>query len=605
MGPSHTSAGNQIGRYRLIREIARSNDIVYEAVDPVMGRRVAIKELYLPPNLGAQQRKERVDRFYREARAAGTLTHPNIVTIYEVGEWNGRHFIAMEYLEGISLRERLNQGPLPIAEALRIAIAIGEALDYAHRHRVIHRDVKPDNVHLLPDGRVKLTDFGIARITFEPTLTVDGQIFGTPSYMSPEQVTGKSIDARSDLFSLGVMIYEMVTGRKPFTGESVITITYNILNADLPPHPAIPFALEQLLRRAMAKHPNQRFATAREMVRAMERLRAQLRGREPAVAAPLAPPVVPPPVAVSPAPAAPPVAPVAAPAPAPADPFAGLSAADFEAEAVRPPPLLSPNARWLLGWTAVWLVVGLLIVALVCVGKMAWDSAQQNRTSAAIGQRFQRALDLYRRRQFAAARDEWLAIANQPGASSREREIAARNAAVACIELGRQFERGGDFDRAWQAYQQAVTVHPYCAQGYAAMGKLAADRGQHDQALQYYDAAIRVCAERLSLSDLPNEDRGLYVELRERATADKALVLYNYGVRLAQEGRYAEADQKFAEAIMIAPGSRAAALAKQAQAALPARGEGALPGWPGAPAGGLRGAPGGDIRGPGIHFPLF
>jgi len=196
VGPEPLVSSNKIGRYQIVREIARSNDIVYEAVDPSMGRRVAVKELLLPPNLVGAQKRERIERFYREAKAAGTLTHPNIVTVYEVGEDQGRHFIAMEYLEGHSLRDQLQmQGLVSVPEALRVAIAIGEALHYAHEHGVIHRDVKPDNVHLLPDGRVKLTDFGIARLMFESSLTANGQVFGTPSYMSPEQVAGKHLDA--------------------------------------------------------------------------------------------------------------------------------------------------------------------------------------------------------------------------------------------------------------------------------------------------------------------------------------------------------------------------------------------------------------------------
>ena len=234
-------SSNTLGRYQIVREIARSNDIVYEARDPIMGRRVALKELAVPANLQGAARRERIERFYREAKAAGSLTHPNIVTIYEVGEENGRHFIAMEYLEGQSLRDVLQvRGTLPVPEALRIAQAIAAALQYAHRHGVIHRDVKPDNVHLLPDGRIKLTDFGIARLMFEASLTADGQVFGTPSYMSPEQVAGKPLDPRSDLFSLGVMLYEMVTGRKPFTGDSVVTITYNIMNLDPTAPPGVP-----------------------------------------------------------------------------------------------------------------------------------------------------------------------------------------------------------------------------------------------------------------------------------------------------------------------------------------------------------------------------
>ena len=155
----------QLGRYRIVREIARSNDIVYEAQDPQMNRRVAVKELLLAPDLMGAGRVERIERFYREARAAGQLAHPNIVTIHEVGEDAGRYFIAMEYLEGQTLRERLAVGgPLPLPEAIKIAVALCDALDYAHRGGIVHRDIKPDNVHLLPGGIVKLTDFGIARI---------------------------------------------------------------------------------------------------------------------------------------------------------------------------------------------------------------------------------------------------------------------------------------------------------------------------------------------------------------------------------------------------------------------------------------------------------
>ena len=260
----------QLGRYRIVREIARSNDIVYEALDPQMNRRVAVKELLLAPDLMGAGRVERIERFYREARAAGQLTHPNIVTIHEVGEAAGRYFIAMEYLEGQTLRERLSVGgPLPLPEAIKIAATLCDALDYAHRSGIVHRDIKPDNVHLLPGGIVKLTDFGIARILSESSLTVAGQVFGTPSYMAPEQIRGQAIDARTDLFALGIMLWEMIAGRKPFTGDSVITITHNIITEPTPPAPGATPALEMVLQRATAKDPNYRFPSAAEFREAL------------------------------------------------------------------------------------------------------------------------------------------------------------------------------------------------------------------------------------------------------------------------------------------------------------------------------------------------
>ncbi|WP_309714315.1 serine/threonine-protein kinase [Armatimonas sp.] len=261
----------QLGRYKIVREIARSNDIVYEAQDPQVGRRVAVKELALAPDAAGAARVDRIERFYREARAAGQLSHPNIVTIHEVGEDAGRYFIAMEYLEGQTLRQQLvANGPLPLTEVVRIGIALADALDFAHRAGIVHRDLKPDNVHILPGGQVKLTDFGIARILSESALTVAGQIFGTPSYMSPEQIKGLPIDARSDIFSLGILLWEMTAGRKPFTGDSVVTITYHICNDPTPPVPGATPALEAVIQRATQKDASGRFYSAHELREALE-----------------------------------------------------------------------------------------------------------------------------------------------------------------------------------------------------------------------------------------------------------------------------------------------------------------------------------------------
>jgi len=260
------SSSNTLGKYEIVREIARSNDIVYEARDPALNRRVALKELSIPPNLQGAQRRERIERFWREGKAAGRLSHPNIVTIYDVGKENDRHFIAMEFLEGQTLRDVLRAGgPLSIADARNYALQICSALGYAHSCGVVHRDIKPENVQILPGNHVKITDFGIARLTDEPSITKDGEVFGTPSYMSPEQVAGGDIDARSDIFSLGVLLYEMLAGEKPFAGDTVVTITYNITNSEPPIPPGVPDWMTAIVHKAMVKDREARYASVDAM----------------------------------------------------------------------------------------------------------------------------------------------------------------------------------------------------------------------------------------------------------------------------------------------------------------------------------------------------
>ncbi len=259
-----------IGKYQIIREIARSNDIVYEAYDPLMDRRVALKELNLPGGATDQQKTDRIARFERECRAVGRLAHPHIMTVYEFGQDGSRTFMAMEYLDGNTLRNEIDtRGALAFDRAIEIAKSILSGLDHAHSNGVVHRDIKPDNIQLTTHG-VKITDFGIARLTFQPNLTMDGQVFGTPSYMSPEQVRGGDIDARSDIFSVGVLLYEMLTGSKPFTGDSVITITYSILNKEPDQPQNVGYALWQVIQRAIDKSPSLRWSTAKEMAKAID-----------------------------------------------------------------------------------------------------------------------------------------------------------------------------------------------------------------------------------------------------------------------------------------------------------------------------------------------
>jgi len=266
-----------LGKYQLVRELARSNDIVYEAMDPTSGRRVAVKELLIPADLAGLSRRERVERFWREAKAAGRLSHPNVVSIIEVGKEGDRYFIAMEFLEGQNLRYTIRaRGHIPMRDALDYTLQLCSALSYAHKNGVVHRDLKPENVQVLPGNQVKLTDFGIASLTGESNITQDGQVFGTPSYMSPEQVTGKPIDARSDIFSLGVLLYEMLTARKPFVGDSAITITYNILNTQPSLPSGIPAYIQRVLEKALAKNVDDRYSSVDEMARDLREKRSNV-----------------------------------------------------------------------------------------------------------------------------------------------------------------------------------------------------------------------------------------------------------------------------------------------------------------------------------------
>jgi len=271
-----SSPPTTLGQYQIIREIARSNDIVYEAYDPLMNRRVAVKELAMPAGMTDAQKADRISRFKREAQAAGTLNHANIMTVYSFAEEAGRIFMALEYLDGHTLRNEVDtKGFLPIDRATEIAIAVLEGLSHAHSKGVIHRDIKPDNIQILSTGEVKITDFGIARLTFQPNLTMDGQVFGTPSYMSPEQVVGREIDARSDLFSVAIVLYEMISGQKPFAGDSVVTITYAIMNKEPQQPSQATWALWQVLSRALDKSPQLRYASAVEMVEALREANRQ------------------------------------------------------------------------------------------------------------------------------------------------------------------------------------------------------------------------------------------------------------------------------------------------------------------------------------------
>ncbi len=252
--------------------------VVYLGRDPVIGRLVALKTIRVAAEDDIEQR-EFNERFLREAQAAGTLSHPNIVTVHDIGEEDETSFIAMEYVEGKNLKQVIRgKERLSFDRIAEIIAQVADALDYAHRKGIVHRDVKPANIIITPDGAVKITDFGIAKIETS-SLTETGQFLGTPNYMSPEQVTGEIVDGRSDLFSLGVVLYELLTGKKPFLGDNVTSISYKIVHEDFPDlesvAPGIPSDFSPILARALAKDPAARYERGADFSRALYELRAR------------------------------------------------------------------------------------------------------------------------------------------------------------------------------------------------------------------------------------------------------------------------------------------------------------------------------------------
>ncbi len=274
--------GQLISHYRVLSKLGSGGmGVVYEAEDVRLGRRVALK--LLPENLARDHKA--LERFEREARAASSLNHPSICTIYEVEEHAQQPVIVMERLEGESLKDRIRTGPLPLEDVLEFGIQTSDALGAAHQKNIIHRDIKPANIFIVAGGRVKILDFGLAKVISTPTheepgadsLTAEGVIPGTTAYMSPEQVKGEDLDGRSDLFSLGVVLYEMATGKRPFAGKNAILMMDAILNArPIVPsqsNTALPAELDAIIIRALEKKPDARYQHASELRTDLQRLK--------------------------------------------------------------------------------------------------------------------------------------------------------------------------------------------------------------------------------------------------------------------------------------------------------------------------------------------
>ena len=277
----------KLGRYKIISELGRgAMGVVYKGEDPALDRTVALKTVILSDD--ALGKAEYQKRFFLEAKAAGRLSHPQIITVYDFGQEGDFAYMAMEFLKGTELRTRMNESAISVAEAVHIAEQIAEGLGYAHEHGVVHRDIKPSNIMMLPHEQVKIMDFGIARMRSSDHKTSTGILLGTPKYMSPEQVSGSPVDHRSDIFSLGVIRYEMLTHTKLFQGEDTPQIFHSVVNFQPPPpsrvNPDVPAMLDFVVERTLKKDPAVRYQDAFELAADLRSALAELVDREAAEA---------------------------------------------------------------------------------------------------------------------------------------------------------------------------------------------------------------------------------------------------------------------------------------------------------------------------------
>jgi serine/threonine protein kinase len=264
----------QIGRYRILGELGRgAMGVVYRAEDPMLNRPVAIKTIIMSDD--AEARREYELRFYQEAKAAGGLNHPNLITIHDIGREGDVVFMAMELLEGVDLRAMMQRGRVELPLAVELLAQVADGLAYAHEHGVVHRDIKPGNVMVLAGQRAKVMDFGIARMRVSDLKTQTGAVVGSPKYMSPEQVRGTVADGRSDIFSLGIVLYEIAAGAAPFSAPDSAQFMHQIATATPPPPSALnerlPRLIDLIAARALEKDPAARYQSAAEMAADLRR----------------------------------------------------------------------------------------------------------------------------------------------------------------------------------------------------------------------------------------------------------------------------------------------------------------------------------------------
>ena len=285
----------KVGRYEILSKVGQgAMGVVYRAQDPTIRRIVALKVLPADPaeigGASGTQGRSKAGFFEREAQAAGALLHPNIVTLYDAGRDANWYYLAMEFVEGGTFAAEIaREGKVKAERAAEVVAVVADALDFAHERGVVHRDIKPANLMILPDQTVKVADFGIARLTTAASTMTGDMMVGTPHYMSPEQVRGGKIDGRADLFSLGVVLYEALTGRKPFQAETLAAVLNAIINSSPPPphevEASIPPELSAIVERAMARKPEERYARGKDMANELRRFLGAVRG-EPIAALP-------------------------------------------------------------------------------------------------------------------------------------------------------------------------------------------------------------------------------------------------------------------------------------------------------------------------------
>jgi serine/threonine-protein kinase len=452
----------------------------------------------------------------------------------------------MEYLEGQTLRTILDiEKTFSIERAASIALQVCDALSYSHSKGVVHRDIKPDNIQILPGNRVKITDFGIARIMEEPSITIDGQVFGTPSYMSPEQVAGKPLDPRSDIFSLGVVLYEMLVGRKPFTGDTVVTITYNIMNQDIILPPGISAHFERVLRRSMAKDPAQRYQSANEMsydltpevyknafvpsAPSINQTQMNMGGTTSFNPAGL------PPVNTQ------------MNSGATINPLNNQQSVSYSLPKKKRKLLFSVDTIYTIKVAAVAIIISLFIVGFILLINAGYSGFQQRENIVEVNSYQEIGKQYFDQKSYQAAIEQYTKVLSMTK-DQDTLKVVKRNIAVCYINLGNAMDSQGSTIQAINYYKQAISVDGSSAEAYLNLGITLKRTGNDDDAIAAWTKAAEV---------------GFGGSAAQSAKEYIAVVYHDRGDAAYRQGNKDAAINWWRNAIEVAPGTQAGLLAQQ------------------------------------------